>query len=672
MEQKNEFKEPDILFLNFADNKRPEFKEVKSKDWILFGEDNLFPFHLLYLYDKSSNHGAIVNGKTKYIYGQGFPVNEIVNLKGEKLNQVFKRAIKEIEIFGGFYFEVIWNFGGKAQICNIPFETIRKAKDKAGYFYKKDWRCTDRKEPPRYIPPFDQNNKIGAQLFCYREYRPGCDVYPLPEYFPALNDIETDVEISKYNLSVIKNGMFGSKMISFFDGTPPDEIKKKLEKDFRNKFAGSENSGRFMLVFNNDPTKAPQVQDLSTSQLPDLMKQLNTDIQAEIFTGHQVTSPMLFGVKTEGQLGGRTEMVDSYEIFKNTYVNDKQQAVEEVYDFLSPFIGQPPAQKLIPVEPIEPLEVQAPINTALPVNENMKNLTGRQYQNVERIIKKYKTGKLPKPQAETMLRAGLGLTDDEINTFLSFAQSEREEEVAEMFSFVGKQKEDYVILKTKHGFKDLRENDSSIVNLIGKDKRITPEVIANTINESVAYVRGRIEVLKDAGVLTESIQTIGVDTIIEHSINPEQIDSRVPPETADVFIRYSYEPKPGLEPIIETTRPFCKRLIELDRLYTRSEIESISQRVGFSVWDRKGGFWGDKEECRHRWVSNIVIKKGKFASQPNGVHVTKPELELADLSNSDFEKADSFAIEEALYGREKVLDDLNSLKQLSDLIWKQA
>jgi len=110
----------------------------------------------------------------------------------------------------------------------------------------------------------------------------------------------------------------------------------------------------------------------------------------------------------------------------------------------------------------------------------------------------------------------------------------------------------------------------------------------------------------------------------------------------------------------------------LDRLYTRSEIESISQRVGFSVWDRKGGFWGDKEECRHRWVSNIVIKKGKFASQPNGVHVTKPELELADLSNSDFEKADSFAIEEALYGREKVLDDLNSLKQLSDLIWKQA
>ena len=35
-----------IVFLGFADNKMPEFKEVKSKDWILNGEDNKFPQHL--------------------------------------------------------------------------------------------------------------------------------------------------------------------------------------------------------------------------------------------------------------------------------------------------------------------------------------------------------------------------------------------------------------------------------------------------------------------------------------------------------------------------------------------------------------------------------------------------------------------------------------------------
>lgn len=668
-----------ILILGFADNKRPEFKEVKSKDWILFGEDNLFPYHLLYLYDKSSNHGAIINGKSKYIFGQGFPISPEVNAKQETLNKVFKKAIKDIEIFGGCYFQILWAMGGKATIAHIPFEKIRKAKDKEGYFYKSNWKDTTKKEYPKYIPEFDPNLKVGVQIFCYREYRPGCDYYPLPGYFSALNDIETDVEISKYNLSVIKNGMFSSKMIVFNNGEPTDEVKKKIEKSFKEKFAGSENSGRFMLVFNQDPTKAPQVQDLSTTDLDKLFNQLNTITQGEIFTGHEVTSPMLFGVKTEGQLGGRDEIVEAYEIFKNTYVNEKQQNIEEVYNFLAPFIGAPVGQKLIPVEPIEPSEVPAPVLSTTPVNDNMKNLTGRQYQNVERIIRKYKTGKIQRPMAETMLKSGLGLSDDEVTTFLNFASIEQEEDVAEMFSYVGKERKDYTIVKRKEKFngqslpefdrevfKDIKGNDSAILDLIRKDKRITPEVIAKTINETVAYVRGRINVLKEDGVLRESSTTIGVDTIIEHAINPEQIDSRVTPETADVFIRYSYEPKPGLQPIIETTRPFCKRLIELDRLYTRSEIEQISQRVGFSVWDRKGGFWGDKEECRHRWVANIVIKRTKFEA----VKPEAPELELVDLNESDFDGFDSFTMEKVISEREKIFNDLDSLKQLRDLVWQ--
>ena len=44
--------------------------------------------------------------------------------------------------------------------------------------------------------------------------------------------------------------------------------------------------------------------------------------------------------------------------------------------------------------------------------------------------------------------------------------------------------------------------------------------------------------------------------------------------------------------------------MELNRLYTRYDIEQISQRLGYSVWDRKGG-----DDCRHRWVSQIVVKK---------------------------------------------------------------
>ena len=49
------------------------------------------------------------------------------------------------------------------------------------------------------------------------------------------------------------------------------------------------------------------------------------------------------------------------------------------------------------------------------------------------------------------------------------------------------------------------------------------------------------------------------------------------------------------------------------KLYTRSEIEMMSERFGYSVWDRCGGFWNNngtiEYKCRHQWVANIVKRK---------------------------------------------------------------
>ena len=280
-----------VIFLGFADNRIPEFKEVKSKDWILFGEDNRFPDNLLYLYNKSSNHNAIVNGKAVYIYGKGFENGTpIINSDGETYNRLFKKLILDVELFGGCRIEVLWKIGGGAELRHIPFQFLRRSKELNGYWYAKDWSKFGAKEKPVFIPNYDPENRQGTQIIAYNEYRPGVDCYPLPMYFGALNDIETDVGISKYNLSIIKNGMFSSKMTVFNNGEPPAEMKREIERDFKKKFAGSENSGNFMLVFNQDPAKAPTVQDLSTTDLDKLFNQLNTITQGEIFSAHMVTS----------------------------------------------------------------------------------------------------------------------------------------------------------------------------------------------------------------------------------------------------------------------------------------------------------------------------------------------------------------------------------------------
>ena len=679
-----------ILFLGFADNKIPEFKEVKSKDWIMFGEDNKFPEQLLYLYNKSSNHNAIVNGKCIYVFGKGFPSGDkIVNQNGETFNDVIKKSCSDIELFGGCYVEVIWKIGGAAELRHIPFQTLRRAKENNGYWYCKNW-AKYTTEKPVFIPDFNTDDKNGVQIFSYKEYRPGTDIYPLPGYFGALNDIETDVEISKYNLSIIKNGMFSSKMIVFNNGEPTSEIKRKIEADFKKKFTGAENGGNFMLVFNEDPAKAPVVNDLSTTDLDKLFDQLNKTTQAEIFSGHLVTSPMLFGIMEPGKLGGRNELQDAYEIFNNTYIGNKQKFLNSIAKILMPVVNIS-LSEIVPVNPInkiifsaetisqnitqdeirevlgyspiekpitigaeqilkainslsplvankvldsmKPEEIRALIglqnpsgstsvsdNTeTLSTNENIKNLTGRQYQQMLRIVRQYSQGKINREQAAMLLKTSLAMSDEEINVMLGTDENfeATEDEAAEMFSQYGEPKKEYTVVKSfsfnsdSFLFADLSQIDSNIIDQIKKDKRADAATIAKAIDSNQEYINKRIAELVKSGVLKQSSKTIGIDKIIETVVVSDKIDYRPKPETVDVFVKYTYEKRPEAKggEIIDTTRPFCRRLIELDRVYTRNEIETISQRLGYSVFDRAGGFWGKKGHCRHEWRKLIVIKK---------------------------------------------------------------
>jgi len=85
-------------------------------------------------------------------------------------------------------------------------------------------------------------------------------------------------------------------------------------------------------------------------------------------------------------------------------------------------------------------------------------------------------------------------------------------------------------------------------------------------------------------------------------------------QSVEFDIRFSYEWK-SIVPANERnsaehpSRPFCIKLMDLDRFYTRQQIESISERLGYDVFTRGGGWWGYSPSCRHEWRSNIVVKK---------------------------------------------------------------
>jgi hypothetical protein len=145
---------------------------------------------------------------------------------------------------------------------------------------------------------------------------------------------------------------------------------------------------------------------------------------------------------------------------------------------------------------------------------------------------------------------------------------------------------------------------------------LTPQVIATVTGQTEAYVQSKIDSLVARGYIDVAKEMIGDDEIIERSV-PDASMITAPPSNAkippsQVFIKYSYE-----GPQDNRNRPFCARMMQLNRLYSRAEIETISQRLGYSVFDRRGGFWTHKNGettpyCRHKWKSNIVVKKGEL------------------------------------------------------------
>jgi DNA-binding Lrp family transcriptional regulator len=627
-----------ISSVNFADNKTPEFKEVKNKEWILFGEDDCYPNQLMEFYNKSSKHNSIINGKVNYIIGKGYLDNSEINKHGETITDVAKKCVVDLEIFGGYYLQIVWDAIGRvSDFYHVSFQNVRKTKE-GNYKYSKDFK--DRKEEVKDFDKFNPNNPKGSQILSYKEYRPGNQSYALPGYLGCINYIETDIEISKYNLSAIKNGMIPSKFINFFNGEPTEDKKRDIERRFSEKFTGSENAGRIMIGYNTDPNKAPVISDLSATDLDKHFDLLNKTVQQEILSGHSVTSPSLFGIKTEGQLGGTTELQMAYEIFKNTYVQGKQFEVDRVFGYLMTLKGM----TIINLEPVSPigfnLAPEVLVNIA-PRGWIMEQLGIDESKYIKEGIVDNKTLEALTTMSplvannvlsnltinETRNLAALPPIDggdtvsvkEEDGSFTKMSKTYTESEVASWFDEVGRPISDFVILREnkfdfseveamQQSFDDITNaQDSAILDILKKDKRATPEVIAKALKVSEDLVKERLKDLENRRIITPKVSKIGVDKITERNINTDNIDSK--PKALKIEVRYMYVAKPGHPDIIPTTREFCRRLMELKKTYTRTEIEQFSQRLGYSVFERKGGFWGDSKECRHNWKQITTIER---------------------------------------------------------------
>jgi hypothetical protein len=686
------------------EHKVPVMLENRSGKYITYGFANEYPYYLLDNYRRSSKHNAIVNGKVNYIMGGGWQAGDNLTVEQqarfikffdgmsstEDLNDITEKLVLDLEIFNGFAVAVTWSkLGTIAKMEHVPFEKIRVDKEEK-MFQVADWYNDDMMQLfPKVgdiekIPAFDPENRLGKQLFYYRVYAAGVKHYPLPEYIGGNAWIEADVQVANFHNNNLRNNFWGGYLINFNNGIPTPEEQGDIERQIKRKFSGTDNAGRFVVTFNDDAAKAPTLEPLTPSDMDKQFEILNKAIQQEIFIAHRVTNPMLFGVKTEGQLGGRNELVEAYELFKATYVNDRVRKVERMINYLGSFNGVE-GMELIPVEPIterlseqallqimtqdelrekaglQPLKKPADVVgpnpqpdeqpqavEALQSNDNIKKLSGREYQNLMRIVRQYMQEKITLEMARTMLSAGFGLSAQEIDTMLGVQSQEFSEptwgeeddedygwgdeefKVLEVVaSKFGCHADDYHVMHSKPmrfdtnidenirlAFAELgeeeKELDLKIEAYRKKNRDASVEEMAKEFGVSKAKVAKRVAYLitKDRYPISRA-----VDKIAEQNL-PKNVKEVAEPV---LEVRYKYAWATGFSNKDKgSSREFCKVMLDLagqGKVYTREDIDGISAIMGYSVWNRRGGWYHtpsgvNRPQCRHVWEQQLVIRKG--------------------------------------------------------------
>lgn len=358
-------KKEQLLGIQLTNEVQPKVSEQSGADWVIFGDGdyrNLYPQYLIELYNNSATHAAVINATSAMIAGsdliaeESSDLSQYVELKKflgnfngkESAHDVFTKVAFDLKLQGSFALNIIWSKDRTkiAEIHHVPVEKLRVGKpDERGvpqeYYISSDWTKYRQKDSiPKKVAAFNMNDRREASQILYSGlYSPAMEVYHTPDYVASTNWIQTDNLTSDFHLNNIANGFSGSYFINFTNGIPTQEEREQIERQIRTKFSGANNAGKFVLTFSDDANSKPEIVPIQVSNADKQYTVLNELCIQNIMIGHRVTSPMLLGVKTEGQLGGRNELTQAYELYMNTVVKPYQNTILRAFKRLSAING---------------------------------------------------------------------------------------------------------------------------------------------------------------------------------------------------------------------------------------------------------------------------------------------------------------------------------------------
>ena len=322
----------DLKVINLSRHEIPIITEdTKTRQtWVPVGvyDNDDFFFLIEESYNTSTTNAACVEGIADLIYGEGIFTNnaEFEDTLKKVLSKNCGRKISfDLKLFGNAAMQIVWNDDHTQvlRMYHIPVQKLRAEKlygepQIQNYFYCIDWNDMKAIRNKKKIPAFG-TSKEKVEIAYVKGYTPGKYYYSLPDWISALQFTASEAELSNLHLNNIENGFLPLVAINLNNGVPPIEERDVIEDQIVSKFTGTRNAGRFMITFNDDAANKPTFDAIQTENLHEKYEYVAKYAQDRILVAHRITSPLLFGIRTEanGFSSNADEMAMAFSILQS-------------------------------------------------------------------------------------------------------------------------------------------------------------------------------------------------------------------------------------------------------------------------------------------------------------------------------------------------------------------
>lgn len=432
-----------------------------------WGRENTFPQTLKNLIQQSPSAKMATDRAAKFYKGSSFEgEDQIVNAYGLTLKKMVGILADDYALYEAFAIQCNYNMKGEVASMNpIRVSTLRfnefdelNYASKVGYHpdfgrngeVKKtiiqnategNIKWFNRFNPKAAPAQVDKTeggigNYLGQILYFSES---GMNSYPIPPLQASVNFVLSDVENSILVRKETSTGFINTYMLKTTMDSE-DSTLIGLERAIE-EAQGARGTGKVITFSGLSP------EEVQSTLLEEMggggtgskaiieSAKLAFDLNREVISGAYLIPPALAGIQNSSGFSGE-DLKEAYFVF-NTVTQSGRDAIQSElnsilkyskFDVTSIKLNKLKLDMEDGEKNAEGEELTTEEEADAVYNDTMRNMSGKQLQALQRIVRKYNKGDLNEAQARMML-AGFGMSEEEINVWLSVDVEEPVEEI---------------------------------------------------------------------------------------------------------------------------------------------------------------------------------------------------------------------------------------------------